>query len=157
MHNLTRIVLAAAVLVVVVSFSAFASGQGEQSLTGTVASISPAVGSRGNVKVVFATANGSYTVTISQSLAKAAALQVGKTITLRGSLRRAPEGASRINARELEVDGEHYSVAPSRRAVGSSGQGGHFINVGLASRDDHGGDHHSTESHRREGSGGHDD
>lgn len=122
MHSLNRFLVVAAVMFVLSALAAFANGQGESTnLTGTVSSISTP--NNGTVTVVLTTSSGtSYTVTVDQSLVAAAGLQTGKKISLKGVIHRAVDGAKDINASELEVDGQSYSVSqtPALNGNGSS-------------------------------------
>ena len=133
MHNQKRILVAVTVLFVLGAFAAFANGQGESSnFSGTVQSITP-TGNGNSATVVLNTTNGSYSVTVDQSIVTAAGLQVGKTISLKGVARKLADGSESVDATELEVDGQQYSV---NQQIGTAGSSGSSNNQGEAEKPD---------------------
>jgi len=133
MHNLKRIFVVASVLLVLGAFAAFANGQGESgNFSGTVQSVTPTANGN-SATVVFNTTNGSYSVTVDQSIVTAAGLQVGKTITLKGVAHKLADGSESVDPTELEVDGQQYSV---NQQSGTAGSGDSSNNQGEAEKPD---------------------
>lgn len=134
MHNMKRILGLAAAFLLLGAFAAYANGQGEQTnLSGTV-SLIQSQPSGGTTKVILKTENGSYTLTLNQSLVADASLAPGKHISLKGLVHRSVDGAKQVEASEIEVDGQQYQVSqfPATQGIGSGASTGNIVNTGLA-------------------------